>query len=277
MNKDQHPEEHVVIEHLRRHLKTLALSYTEQALDEHLAWAVRVSPEPSRLLEHVLAQEATLRLEQRIERRIKASGLREQKTLEAFKWAFQPNLDKRVILELATLEFVRRTEDLLITGNPGTGKSHILQALALRACQQQLRVRYVRCVDLMDDLYAGLADGTYLERMKQWAAPTLLVIDDVGLGQVKKRDDEPTSAHALFNLLDRRHGTTSTAMSSNINLSDWGRYLGDATLAAAILDRVAMRSIRVDIDGPSYRQEMAKQRAQARKAPPKPKKEARDG
>jgi DNA replication protein DnaC len=89
----------------------------------------------------------------------------------------------------------------------------------------------------------------------------LLIIDDVGLGQIKKRGDEPTAAHTLYNLVDRRHGRVSTAITSNIALSDWGRYLGDATLTAAILDRLAMHAIRIDIDGPSYRQHVAKERA----------------
>jgi DNA replication protein DnaC len=91
-------------------------------------------------------------------------------------------------------------------------------------------------------------------------------VDDVGLGQVKKRDDEPTAAHTLFNLIDRRHGKASTAFSSNIKLSAWGKYLGDATLAVAILDRVAMRALRLDIDGPSYRQQVARDRAKQRGA-----------
>jgi len=93
-------------------------------------------------------------------------------------------------MELARLDFVRRKEDLVITGKTGTGKSHILQALGLTACQQQMYVRYARCVDLLDDLYAGLADATYPQRLKRWVAPDLLIIDDVGLGQIKKRDDD---------------------------------------------------------------------------------------
>jgi DNA replication protein DnaC len=151
-------------------------------------------------------------------------------------------------------------------GKQGTGKSHILQALGLKACQQQMSVRYARCVDLLDDLYAGLADGTYPVRLRRWCAPTLLIIDDVGLGQVKKRDDEPTAAHTLFNLIDRRHAKSSTAVTSNIKLGGWGRYLGDATIAAAILDRLAMHAIRVDIDGPSFRQQVARDRAKERGA-----------
>ena len=149
----------------------------------------------------------------------------------------------------------------MITGKSGTGKSHLLKAFGLRACEQAISLRYARCADLLDDLYAGLADHSYAQRLKAWARPDLLIIDDVGLGQIKMRDDEPTAAHTLFNLLDRRHGRVSTAVTSNIALSDWGRYLGDTTVAMAILDRLAMNALRVDINGPSYRQHVADLRA----------------
>lgn len=125
-------------------------------------------------------------------------------------------------------------------------------------------MRYARCVDLLDDLNAALADGSYPKRLKAWARPDLLIIDDVGLGQIKKRNDEPTAAHTLYNFIDRRHGRASTAVTSNISLSEWGRYLGDATLTAAILDRLAMHAIRIDVDGPSYRQLSANLRSSAK-------------
>lgn len=253
-------------ERLRQHLEVLGLTHTLEHLDEHLAWAVKDQPAAGALLEHVLGAEAAHKIERRIQRRIDQSGLRERKTLEAFDFPFQPNLDKAFVLEIARLDFVRRKEDLVLTGKSGTGKSHILQAIALRGCQAQMSVRYARCVDLLDDLYAGLADATYERRLKRWAAPDLLIVDDVGLGQVKKREDEPTAAHTLFNLIDRRTGKASTAFSSNIKLSAWGKYLGDAALAVAILDRVAMRAIRLDIDGPSYRQQVARDRAKQRGA-----------
>lgn len=217
----------------------------------------------------MLGTEAAHKLEQRITRRVQDSGLVERKTLEAFDWDFQPSIDKALILELAQLGFIERHEDLVITGKSGTGKSHILKAFALRACQRGIRMRYARCVDLLDDLHAALADGSYPRRLKAWARPELLIIDDVGLGQIKKRDDEPTAAHTLYNLIDRRHGRASTAVTSNISLSEWGRYLGDNTLTMAILDRLAMHAIRIDVDGPSYRQHTAAERAAGRKKPAK--------
>jgi DNA replication protein DnaC len=261
---DRRPGDDKLTEQLRRHLEFLGLTLTLTELDERLAWATRERPGPTALLEHVLGVEAAHKLEKRIARRIDQSGLVERKALEAFEWSFQPKLDKALVMELARLDFVRRREDLVITGKSGTGKSHFLKAFGLRACEQGISMRYARCVDLLDDLHAGLADGSYARRLKAWARPELLIIDDVGLGQVKKRDDEPTAAHTLYNLIDRRYGRVSTAVSSNIALSDWGRFLGDATLTAAILDRLAMHAIRIDIDGPSYRQHVAKERTRKR-------------
>lgn len=257
---EQHDDEGLALQRLRGHLEFLGLTRTLAELDERLEWATRERPGATALLEHVLGGEVAHKLELRIARRIETSGLVERKVLEGFDWDFQPTLDKALVLELARLDFVRRHDDLVITGKSGTGKSHVLKAFAVRACQQGIRMRYARCVDLLDDLHAGLADGTYARRLKGWARADFLIIDDVGLGQFKKRGDEPTAAHTLYNLVDRRHGKVSTAVTSNIALSDWGRYLGDATLTAAILDRLAMHAIRIHIDGPSYRQHIAKTR-----------------
>jgi DNA replication protein DnaC len=254
----------LVVTRINQHLQFLGMTHTREKLDELLAYALRERPSHSAWLEHVLGAEVAQKLESRIARRVDMSGLRERKTLEAFDFNFQPKLDKAFILELGRLDYVRRHDDLVITGKSGTGKSHLLKAFGLRACQQQLSIRYARCVDLLDDLYAGLADNTYARRLHAWARPELLIIDDVGLGQVKKRDNEPTAAHMLFNLIDSRHGRCSTAVSSNIALSEWGKYLGDATIAMAILDRLAMHAMRIEIDGPSYRQHVADQRSKKR-------------
>ena len=170
----------------------------------------------------MLGEVAGHKRERRIEGRFKESGVKEKKTLETFDFPFQPKLDRSAIENLATLRFIDTHEDVLITGKAGTGKSHILKALTLRACGYERLVRYARCVDLIDHLYAGLADGTYERRMRGWCRPEMIVIDDVGLGQLKRRDDEPTAAHMLFTLIDRRHMTASTAITSNIKLSSWG-------------------------------------------------------
>ena len=246
-------------ERIEQHLERLGLKGLD--VDAHLAWVKEKKAGELEATERLLAQAVAIKRERSIEWRIKGSGLKERKTMAAFDWDFQPKLDRRVVEDLFTLAFAERQEDLLITGKCGTGKSHILKALVMKVCEQEWMVRYARCVDLIDNLYAGLADGSYERRMKSWCRPPFLVIDDVGLGQLKRRDDEPTAAHMLFTLLDRRNANVATAISSNIKLSAWGKYLGDATLAAAVLDRLAATCIRIDIDGPSYRQHLARKRA----------------
>ncbi len=232
-------------------------------LEAHLRWAREAKASDLQSIERLLAAAAAFKIARSIEWRFGRSGLKVKKTMAGFDWDFQPKLDRRAVEALFDLSFVGCHDDVLLTGKTGTGKSHILQSLVLKACEHELAVRYARCVDLVDDLYAGLADGTYEKRMKAWCRVQLLVIDDVGLGQLKRRDDEPTAAHMLFTLLDRRHMTASTAITSNLQLSAWGKYLGDATLAGAVLDRLAATAIRIDIDGPSYRQHLARQRADA--------------
>jgi DNA replication protein DnaC len=260
----ERPSDDLVMARLLDHLDFLRLTHTERQLDALLAWARHEQPSPTELLEHVLGEEVEQKRGARIERRITQSGLPERKMLEVFDFDFQPTLDRGTVIELARLDFVERAEDVVINGNPGTGKSHILKAIGLRACERGIPFRYARCVDLVDDLHAGLADGTYPKRLRAWARPKLLVIDDVGLGHLKKHDDEPSAAHSLYNLIDRRHGRVSTAITSNIELSEWGRYLGDALITRAILDRIVMNAIRLRIEGPSYRQQVAEDRAKER-------------
>jgi DNA replication protein DnaC len=253
-------------ERIEQHLKRLGLDGLD--VDAHLAWAREHHPSDVEVVERLLAQAVAIRRERSIEWRIRGSGLKVRKSMAAFDWPFQPKLDRRAVEDLFTLSFLDRREDILVTGKSGTGKSHILQALAMKVCEREIMVRYARCVDLVDDLYAGLADGSYERRMRRWCRPSLLVIDDVGLGQLKRREEEATAAHLLFTLLDRRHMNVSTALTSNIKLSAWGKYLGDATLAAAVLDRLAATSIHIDIDGPSYRQFLARKRAEEHGQPP---------
>ena len=252
-------------ERIARHLKRLGL--LEFDLEAHLKWAREEKASELQSIERLLATAASIKLARSIEWRFDRSGLKVKKMMATFDWDFQPKLDRRTVEALFDLGFAARHEDVLVTGKTGTGKSHLLQALVLKACEKELTVRYARCVDLVDDLYAGLADGTYEQRMRAWCRAQLLVIDDVGLGQLKRRGDEPTAAHMLFTLLDRRHMNASTAISSNLLLSGWGKYLGDATLAAAVLDRLAANSIRIDIDGPSYRQHVARERARQQTSP----------
>lgn len=275
MSRRPDPDETSLEERLKRYLDVLHLARLAADLDEHLAWARKERPTPLQLWDRGLAADAERTLARAVDRRLDASGLPERPTLETFEFPFQPTLDKALVLQLAELDFIRAHEDLLLTGTSGTGKSHIVKAIAVRACAAGVRVLYRQFHVLLDDLYAGLADNTYDQRLHRYARCPFLVIDDVGLGHVRRSPDEPTAAHMLFALIDRRVGRVSTALTSNIRLSAWGPYLGDAALTMAILDRLVHHAVRIEIEGPSWRdkesQELNQQRrsaARGRKSSP---------
>jgi DNA replication protein DnaC len=251
---------------VRRVLNLLHLPSLVDALPELLAWARKERPTPLALLDRALSPDADRTVARAIDRRLIDSGLPDRPTLETFDFAFQPSLDKGLVLELGELDFLRAHEDLVLTGQSGTGKSHIVKSVAVRACVAGVRMLYRQFRVLMDDLYAGLADNTFERRMNRYARVPFLVIDDVGLGRVRRSPDEPTAAHMLFTLVDRRVGRASTALTSNIQLSAWGGYLGDPALTMAILDRMIHHAIRIEIDGPSWRDKESQELNQKRRS-----------
>lgn len=263
---------------VREQLEILKLPCLRRSLDDVFAWARKERPAPVALIERALAADAEHTQSRLIEHRLKDSGLPDRPTLETFDFDFQQSIDKPLVLQLGELDFIRAHEDVVLTGNAGTGKSHIVKALAVRSCSAGYKVLYRRFHLLMDDLYAGLADNTYDKRLRRYCRVPVLVIDDVGLGRVRRSDHEPTAAQMLFTLVDQRVGRTSTLLTSNIKLSAWGSYLGDATLTMAILDRMIQRATRMEIEGPSWRDKESKElnerrRADAhkRKSPSRPK------
>jgi DNA replication protein DnaC len=264
--RDPAPDDTLLHAHVKSLLERLRLRGLEESLDEILAWARKERPSAIALLERALAVDADRTQQRAVERRLLASGLPDRPTLETFDWDFQPSLDKALVLQLAELDFLRSHEDLVLTGNSGTGKSHIVKAIAVRAALAGYRVLYRRFRTLMDELYAALADGSYDATLARLARFDLLLIDDVGLGHVRRSPEEPTCAHMLFALMDQRVGKTSTAITSNILLSAWGPYLGDAALTMAILDRVIHHATRIEIDGPSYRDRESQALNQSRRA-----------
>jgi len=130
------------------------------ALDEELSRAVKEVSPPSELLERLLALEVGDLTERRIERRIRDSKLPERKLLADFDFVFQKGVDKRQIMELATLDFAIRKQGVIIAGTSGAGKSHIAKALLLIGCQKIFRCRYVTATTMLRELLASLADNT---------------------------------------------------------------------------------------------------------------------
>ena len=218
-------------------------------------------------LERILRAEYDDRRERRITRRLEDAKFPDTPTLETFDFAFQPGLDKQLVLDLAALAWVDRHEDLVLVGSAGVGKSHIAKALCFLACKAERRVLYTACSDMMVDLHASLADGSLRRRIKKYSAPDLLLIDDLGYDPLEQ--EEAREAQLLHKVLEARHGRASTIVTSNLEVDAWAQYLGHAHLTVALLDKLLFRAVAIKIDGPSYRLAEHKKRQLARKSTPK--------
>lgn len=233
--------------------ETLRIPVSPEQLDHTLHRAEHEALSHLEFLSLLIGEQAGGRRERSIERRIRDAHFHEAKTLEDFDWKFNAKtIDRVQIEELATGEFIRRSENMVMVGQSGVGKSHLLQALGRRCCALGLRVRYTTSADLLTDLTASLADQTLARRLRYWSRFDLLVIDEFGFDHIE-RAESPQAANLLFKVIDSRNGRCATALATNIDFDAWADYLGDPPLAMAFLDRIVDGAILLKIAGLSYR------------------------
>ncbi|MGH9624248.1 MAG: IS21-like element helper ATPase IstB [Bryobacteraceae bacterium] len=262
MKKNNQAKTTTQTNHLRdrclSHFATLRIPVEAAALDELLARAEKESLSHLCFLDLLLGSEADARRERAIVRRIRDAHFAKNKTLEGFHWEFNPKAFDRVqTQELATGDFIRRGANLVLVGWSGVGKSHIVQALGQKACVHGYRVLYRTSAQLLADLTASLADKTLPAKLRYYARPELLIIDEFGFDKIE-RTDCPQAAHLLYKIIASRNQKRSTALVTNVDFDKWGEYLSDGPLAMAFLDRLVEGAIILKVKGKSYRAQPAK-------------------
>jgi DNA replication protein DnaC len=234
---------------IERALRELRLSGIQATLETRILQA-QVTQEPFlETFAMILQDELDRRRSRLMARRYLKSGLDERATLTDFDWRFNPKLPRQACFELHTLKFIAEGQNALIIGKPGTGKSRIAKAVAYQATLQGHDVRVLEA----DSVFAQYALSSSADQQRQlhpWLEADLVVLDDLFLA----RRISDSAGELLQTLVHQRYKSRrSIVVTSNRVVQDWGKYLGDNTMATTILDRLMHRSHLLEFEGKSYR------------------------
>jgi DNA replication protein DnaC len=219
---------------LNRALRQLRLGGMAAVLETRLQQAQAEPMAPIDLLSCLVCDELTRRGDRLLERRRKQAQFRDpQVSFDNFDFDFNKKMNRSLVFDLATAAFVAHHDDALFLGPPGTGKSHLAQAIGKAVIGQGYRVIYREAHVLLEEIAEAALDGTRKELMEVLTTVPLLIIDDLGMRKLGT-----TAAEELLEIVMRRYGRASTLVTSNRPIEDWGKLLGDVAAVTAMLDRL---------------------------------------
>ncbi|WP_313950506.1 IS21-like element helper ATPase IstB [Accumulibacter sp.] len=239
----------MTLNEIDRALRDLRLSGIRATLETRVLQAQASQTPFLETFAMILQDELDRRRSRLLDRRYQQSGLDERATLTDFDWRFNPKLPRQACFELHTLKFIAEGQNALIIGKPGTGKSRIAKAVAYQATLQGLDVRVLEA-DSVFASYALWSGADQQRQLRPWLDADLLVLDDLFLA----RRISDSAGELLQTLVHQRYkARRSLVVTSNRVVQDWGKYLGDQTMASTILDRLMHRSHLLEFEGRSYR------------------------
>lgn len=244
---------------LMGHLKDLRLPTVRQCYEETARRAERETLSYEQYLLEVITRECEQRRKTRVEKLLRESELPLEKSLLNFDVKRLPAKAQRQLRTLLEGDFLHRKENVLVFGNPGSGKSHLLTALAQElVVLRERRMHFTKCALLMQDLLAAKRDLRLSREIKRLGRYEGLIIDDLGYIQQSRDDME-----VVFTLLAERYERGSVLMTSNLAFSKWEGIFKDAMMTAAAIDRLVHHSVIIELNIPSYRVEEAKKKQEA--------------
>jgi DNA replication protein DnaC len=197
----------------------------------------------------LLIQDEIMRREQnKFDKRIKTAGLIGNKTLESFDFNFNPKINEAQIKELATCNYIQERVPVLIVGPCGTGKTHLIQALGHCAVKKGIDVILLTQTELLNELQAAKATGSYEKKLRTFIKVPLFIIDDFGLKPLVSPQDE-----SLYDLIAARYEKAATIVTSNLDFNEWGAAFPNKLLGASAIDRLRHGAYKIILEGKSYR------------------------
>lgn len=234
---------------IQGNLKYLKLPHIEKNYEREAEAAAKENLTHIEYLEKLVQDETNAKWERSIRKKIKQAGFPTVKTIDTFDFNWPRKINKQLVLKLMDLDFIKRNGNVVIIGVPGTGKSHIAQAIGYKACCSGISTKYITAIDIVNELTAAMADNTFMPKLRFYERVPLLLIDELGPLPTDKR-----GADLLFQVISKRYEKGSIILTSNRAFKDWGEIFGrDNTTASGVIERLCHHGDILKVEGDSYR------------------------